>query len=101
MSSDLEAQVGAAFEAMVRRTFDRVSRPSGYTVDDMRGVVVPALILVGDRDPFCPIEEGICAFRALPEGELSVLPGIGNGVNRAAVQAMIEFFERLTPIPRL
>ncbi len=86
---------------MLRRTFDRVSRPPGYTVDDMQGVVVPTLILVGDRDPFCSIEEGACAFRALPEGELAILPGNGNGVNRTAVQAMIEFFARLTPIPRL
>ena len=95
------AQGEGHWKTVLRRTFDRVSRPSGYTVDDMQGVVVPTLILIGDRDPFCSIEEGACAFRALPEGELAVLPGIGNGVNRAAVQAMIEFFARLTPIPRL
>lgn len=88
------AQGDGHWETVLRRTFDRVSQPAGYTVDDLQGVTVPTLILVGDRDPFCSVEEGVCAFRALPEGELAVLPGTGNGVNRAAVRAMIEFFER-------
>jgi pimeloyl-ACP methyl ester carboxylesterase len=88
------AQGDGHWETVLRRTFDRVSQPAGYTVDDLKGVTVPTLILVGDRDPFCSVEEGVRAFRALPEGELAVLPGTGNGVNRAAVRAMIEFFER-------
>ena len=74
---------------------------AGYTVDDMRGVTAPTLVIVGDRDPFCTVEEGAGAYRALPDGELAVLPNIGSGVSQPAVQAMIEFFERLTPIPRL
>ena len=89
------------WKTVLRRTFDRVSRPPGYTVDDMQSVVVPTLILIGDRDPFCSIDEGAAAFRALPDGELAVLPGIGNGVNRTAVRAMVDFFGRRTPIPRL
>ena len=88
------AQGSGHWKTVLRRTFDRVSRPQGYSDDDLKAITVPTLILVGDRDPFCSLEEGVRAFRALPEGELAVLPGIGNGVNGAAVQAMIEFFER-------
>ena len=95
------AQGEGHWKTVLRRTFDRVSRPPGYTVDDMQSVVVPTLILIGDRDPFCSIDEGAAAFRALPDGELAVLPGIGNGVNRTAVRAMVDFFGRRTPIPRL
>ena len=56
---------------------------------------MPALILIGDRDPFCSIEEGAAAYRALPAGELTVLPDTGHLITPAAVQATIEFFERL------
>ena len=55
---------------------------------------MPTLILVGDRDPFCSIEEGASAYRALPDGELAVLPNTAVGISPAAVQATIQFFQR-------
>ena len=50
---------------------------------------------LGDRDPFCSVEEGAAAYRALPAGELAVLPDTGHLITPAAVQTTIEFFERL------
>ena len=61
----------------------------------LHAITAPALILTGDRDPFCTVEEGAAAYRALPAGELAVLPDTGHLVTRAAVQTVIEFFERL------
>ncbi len=58
-------------------------------------ITVPALILTGDRDPFCTVEAGAAACRALPAGQLAVLPGTGHLITPAAVQATIEFFEHL------
>jgi hypothetical protein len=37
----------------------------------------------------------VAACRALPTGELAVLPGTGHLITPAAVRATIEFFERL------
>jgi pimeloyl-ACP methyl ester carboxylesterase len=96
MKSDHDRAQGAGhWKTVVAQTFDRITQPHGYTVEHMHAITVPALILVGDRDPFCTVEEGAAAYRALPAGELAVLPDTGHLITPAAVQAMIEFFERL------
>ena len=96
MKSDHDSAQGAGhWKAVVAQTFDRITQPHGYTVADMRAITVPALILTGDRDPFCTIEEGAAACRALPAGQLAVLPGTGHLITPAAVQATIDFFEHL------
>jgi pimeloyl-ACP methyl ester carboxylesterase len=96
MESDHDSAQGAGhWRTVVARTFDRVTRPHGYTVADMPAITVPALILTGDRDPFCTVEEGAAICRALPAGELAVLPNTGHLITPAAVRAVIEFFERL------
>ena len=75
-------------------------RPSMVTfanirsVRDLHAITVPTLIVVGDRDPFCSIEEGASVYRALPDGELAVLPNTAVGISPAAVQATIQFFQR-------
>src|SRR5438552_3768807 len=75
--------------------------PSALLADDVAALIDaltlarPALILIGDRDPFCTVEEGAAACRALPAGQLAVLPGTGHLITPAAVQATIDFFERL------
>jgi pimeloyl-ACP methyl ester carboxylesterase len=61
----------------------------------MNAIAVPTLILTGDRDPFCTVEEEAVACRALPAGQLAVLPDTGHLITPAAVRATIEFFERL------
>jgi pimeloyl-ACP methyl ester carboxylesterase len=96
MKSDHDSAQGAGhWKTVVAQTFDRIAQPHGYTVADMRAITVPALILTGDRDPFCTVEEGAAACRALPAGQLAVLPGTGHLITPAAVQATIDFFERL------
>jgi hypothetical protein len=37
--------------------FDRTTQQHGYTVENINAIAVPALILTGDRDPFCTVEE--------------------------------------------
>jgi pimeloyl-ACP methyl ester carboxylesterase len=88
------AQGDGHWKAVLRQTFDRVSHPAGYSFDDFHSIAVPTLILVGDRDPFCSIEDGINAYRALSRGELAVLPNVATGVNRSAIDVTIEFLER-------
>ena len=96
MKSDHDSAQGTGhWKTVVAQTFDRITQPHGYTFENLHAIRVPALILIGDRDPFCSVEEGAVAYRALPAGELTVLPDTGHLITPAAVQATIEFFERL------
>jgi len=95
MKADHDAAQGAGhWKTVLSQTFDRVSQPCGYTAGDLHGITAPALVIVGDRDPFCSVEEGVSAYRALPHGELAVLPNTALGNNPAAVQAAIQFCQR-------
>jgi pimeloyl-ACP methyl ester carboxylesterase len=95
MKADHDAAQGEGhWKVVLSRTFERVSRPSGYTIDDLRSLTVPTLILVGDRDMFCSVEAAAAAYRALPDGELAVLANVGVGTSSAATQAILEFCQR-------
>ena len=80
--------------AVVAQAFPRITRFCGYHFDDLARLTPPTLILVGDRDFFCSVEEAASAYRALPDGELAVLPNTGHVITPAAIQHAIEFFER-------
>jgi pimeloyl-ACP methyl ester carboxylesterase len=96
MKTDHDSAQGAGhWKTVIARTFDRITQPHGYTVENLKAISVPTLILIGDRDPFCTIEEGAAAYRALPAGALAVLPDTGHLITPAAVRATIAFFEHL------
>ena len=46
-----------------------------YTADDFARIVAPMLVLLGDRDGFVSIEEGVAMYRLLPNAECAVVPG--------------------------
>jgi pimeloyl-ACP methyl ester carboxylesterase len=74
--------------------FDRTTRWPGYAFADLGKIEAPTLILSGDRDDFCSVEDAITAYRALRYGELAILPDTGHVITAAAVDAMAEFLER-------
>jgi len=78
----------------LRLSWDRCTQPPGYTYADLAQITAPTLILSGDRDDFCTVEQAVTAYRQLPEGELAILPGHGHYIPRAAVQTTLEFFAR-------
>lgn len=88
------AQGVGHWKTVIARTFERITQPHGYTFADLAAIAVPTLIMVGDRDPFCTVEDGTAAYRALPAGELAVLPGSGHLITPAAVRATIDFLKR-------
>jgi len=45
---------------------------------DLRRVTVPAVVAVGDADPFCPVEQAGRLKRELPAAGLFVSPGCGH-----------------------
>jgi pimeloyl-ACP methyl ester carboxylesterase len=78
----------------LRLAFHRMTRPPGYTMSDLRAITAPTLILVGDRDEVCSVEEGVRAYRTLTGGELAVVPNTGHIITPPLVQLMVEFLER-------
>ena len=78
----------------LRLAFHRLTTPTGYTTQDLGAITAPTLIIVGDRDEFCSVEEGARAYRALTEGELAVVPGTGHVITPPLVELMVEFLER-------
>jgi pimeloyl-ACP methyl ester carboxylesterase len=77
-----------------RLAFARTTRSPGYMFDDLAKIAAPTLILVGDRDHFCSVEEGAVAYRKLARGELAVLPNVGHTLPPAAIDATIDFLVR-------
>jgi pimeloyl-ACP methyl ester carboxylesterase len=78
----------------LRLAFHRVTQPPGYTFEDLAKITAPALILVGDRDDYCTLEDGVTAYRQLAHGEIAVLPGTGHIITPAKVDQTLGFFDR-------
>lgn len=78
----------------LRLCWDRCTQLPGYTCADLAKITVPTLILVGDRDDFCTVEQAVTAYRQLRDAELAILPGHGHYIPPAAIQTTIEFFAR-------
>jgi pimeloyl-ACP methyl ester carboxylesterase len=78
----------------LRLAFYRLTQSSGYTMQDLEAITAPTLIIVGDRDEFCSVEEGVRAYRALRESEFAVVPGTGHIITPPLVELMVEFLER-------
>ena len=78
----------------LRLSWDRCTQPPGYTYADLPRITVPTLILTGDRDDFCTVEQAVSAYRQLPDGELAILPGHGHYIPPSAIHATVEFLTR-------
>jgi pimeloyl-ACP methyl ester carboxylesterase len=63
-------------------------------MEDFRSITVPSLIITGDRDHFCSVEEGAIAYRNLPAGELAVLPNTDHAITSAVIDTTVEFLLR-------
>jgi len=95
MQADHDGAQGPDYwKTLLAEIFDRLTRSPGYTVADLRRITVPTLILAGDRDQFCSVEDAVAAYRVLPNGELAILPGIGHVISPLKVQTTIDFLSR-------
>jgi pimeloyl-ACP methyl ester carboxylesterase len=63
-----------AFDAVAEKTVRLVHSFTGWTDDQVRGVQLPVLIVIGDTD-IIRVENAAEALRLLPQGQLAVLPG--------------------------
>jgi len=64
-------------------------------------ITIPTLVACGDQDPIEPVEVAVGLARALPAGELLVLPGAGHFLARERPAELIAvltgFFDRRLP----
>jgi len=97
MKADYDsAQGDGHWREYIRIFFDRATRPPGYTLDDFAAITCPTLILTGDRDHFCSVEEGAVAYRTLPVGELAVLPATDHAITATVIDTTVDFLLRHT-----
>jgi pimeloyl-ACP methyl ester carboxylesterase len=95
MKADREGAQGPGYlKTNLTQQFSRVTQSPGYTVEELRKITAPTLILTGDRDEFCSVEEGVAAYRKLQQGELAVLSNLGLFISPSVVQVTIEFLKR-------
>jgi pimeloyl-ACP methyl ester carboxylesterase len=78
----------------LRLTFHRTTQSPGYTFEDLAKITAPTLILVGDRDDYCTLAEGVTAYRQLNHGEIAVLPGTGHIITPAKIELALDFLGR-------
>jgi pimeloyl-ACP methyl ester carboxylesterase len=94
MKADHDAPGAVTLTTLFVGVFDRLTGPSGYTFEDLGKISAPTLILTGDRDVVCSVEEAVVAYRKLQQGALAILPNHGHFLSPSAVLVIIEFFER-------
>lgn len=88
------AQGEGHWRTYLELAFQRWTRSPGYTFDDLRAVTAPTLVLTGDRDMLCSVEDAVTTYRTLPNGELAVLPDHDHSIGQTAVDVSIDFLRR-------
>jgi len=95
MKADYDsAQGDGHWRRYLQLFFERATRSPDYTFDDYRAITSPTLILTGDHDHFCSVEEAVVAYRNLPAGELAVLPHTDHAITPAIVDTTAKFLLR-------
>lgn len=64
---------------LVERLRKMWAAEAGYTVEQLAGIKIPTLVMIGDRDLVRP-EHAVEAFRAIPGAQLCVFPHAGHAV---------------------
>jgi pimeloyl-ACP methyl ester carboxylesterase len=95
MQADYDSAQGAGhWRRYLQLFFDRATHSPGYTFADYRAIAAPTLILTGDRDHFCSVDDAVVAYRSLPAGELAVVPHTDHVITPAIIDTTIEFLLR-------
>ncbi|MDA8238573.1 MAG: alpha/beta hydrolase [Chloroflexi bacterium] len=74
------AQGEGAWRRLMPAIADLVAGQEPPTPADLRRVDVPALVVVGDRDPVVPVGQAWALARQLPDARLFVVPGAPHAV---------------------
>ena len=78
----------------LRLAFHRTTQPPGYTFEDFAKITAPTLILVGDRDDFCTLDDAVAAYRPAASRRAGRLPGTGHVITPGKIDLTLDFFGR-------
>jgi pimeloyl-ACP methyl ester carboxylesterase len=59
------------------------ANPQEFPGDRISNIVVPTLVLQGDRDDMIPLEDAITMYQKIPEAELAIVPNADHGSVRS------------------
>ncbi len=70
--------------------------PFDYTGEDFQKITEPFLILAGDRDRFCPVEQAVDMYTLIPKAELAVFPNTthATALSKMTLPTIIDFLVR-------
>ena len=71
-------QGAGAWRRLMPAIIAMVEHQPAVSAADLRRAEVPALVVVGDRDPFVPVPQAWQLARQLPDARLAVIPGAGH-----------------------
>jgi pimeloyl-ACP methyl ester carboxylesterase len=95
MKADQDSAQGEGYwRTYVDLVFARTTRWPGYAFEDLRKIMVPTLIVVGDRDDFCSCEEAVTCYRWLDKGQLAILPNTAHVITSQSADVIQEFLNR-------
>jgi pimeloyl-ACP methyl ester carboxylesterase len=86
-----DRHTGSDWKTVVQRTAEMMKalgQTGGFTPDMLAGIEAPVRVMVGDRDSTVTIEEAASIYRALPHGELEVLPATRHEFERVPVERL-------------
>jgi pimeloyl-ACP methyl ester carboxylesterase len=83
------------WKTLLTEAWQMWNAPLGYTPGDFQAITAPALVLLGDRDEFLPIEEAVALYRALPHAELGIVPNSGHGFMPYMRSIAFDFLRRV------
>lgn len=89
-----DAQGDGYWRTYLGQFFDRSVAPVGATLEELAAIASPTLVVVGDRDMFCSVEAACATFRALPRGDLAVVPDTGHDITPSVIDTTIRFVTR-------
>jgi pimeloyl-ACP methyl ester carboxylesterase len=88
MRTDYDGAQGKGYwRTYIGQFYERHMAPFGRTIEDLSGLTVPTMFVVGDRDHFCSVELACAAYRATPDASLAVMPDTGHEITTAIIAA--------------
>lgn len=92
----LHAPQGDEYWRKLLLALSHVARnPLPYDTSDLAGIRARALVFLGDRDQFIPVEHAVEMYRAFPIASLAIVPGADHFLRRdktTVLQLLLPFF---------
>ena len=96
MRETLAPQSDHQWRDLIKQTRQLWTAQREFEIADLAYLGIPTLVLVGDRDPYVPLDEAIELQQVVKDSELAVLPGTAHGdyEPECAVTLVADFLRR-------